>query len=145
METKNGWLILNIILPLLPLVLRGIIKLLMGEINYETISSAELLFVLALIALIISQDLKIRKVPLDNADKKKERMDKASFFLVLFTVFVFCSAVSEFFHVDVDVKKNDTYHTAYDFMSLFSYYIAVIFVKYSLKVREEFNLTAKFI
>lgn len=145
METKKKWIVLNIALPILPLILRGVIKICMGHLDFEVINSSELFFVIAIIALIISQDLRMSSAPLDNEDKKKERSDRATDFLILFIVFVFFSAGSEIFHVTALEESSHTFIPTYRVMSLLSFTSAFITIKYSLKSQREFQLTAKFI
>jgi|GEM_PF-4142294 len=145
MDTKFKWLTLNVLLPTLPLILRGILKIFMGHFDCDTINSAELFFILGLISLLISQDLRLRKVPLDNLDKRKERNDRATTFLVLFIIFVFFSAGSELFHIMVIIEGDTTHLVAYRVMSFLAYFLAFILIKYSCRTQKEFNLTSKFI
>ena len=108
METRRNWIVLNILLPILPLILRGMIKLSMLHFNYEIVASSELWFILALISLIISQDLRLRNVLLDNPDKLKERTDRATTLIVWSLICVFFCGCSEFFYIltVVKIKRN---------------------------------------
>lgn len=145
METEKKWFILNIILPIIPLVLRGVIKILMGHLDFETINSSELFFVLGLIALLISQDLRVSEVPLLNRDKIEERTNRASDYLILFLIFVFLSACSEFINMDVNVGKSEKYLTGYYCLSILSFVCAYYTISLSIKTQKEFKLTSKFI
>jgi hypothetical protein len=142
METKNNWRILIVWLPLLPLILRGIIKILMSHLEFDVINAAELWFVLAIICVLISQDLRLGIVPLDNEDKKKERTDRASWFIVLSIIFIFCCPVSEIFHILYYDRRG--YDYAYIIVTLICYASAFITINFTLKTQDEFGLTANF-
>jgi hypothetical protein len=142
MPTRFNWRILNIVLPLFPLVLRGLIKLLMAHYDIQLIHASELWFVLAIIALIIAQDLKLRTVPLDNEDKQLERHNKSSLFMLLALVFIFCCPVSEMFYLLAE-SDSDTYYNSNIIITCACYLSAIFTICYALRTQKEFNLTAK--
>lgn len=145
METKFKWQIINIILPLVPLVLRAIVKLFMVHIDINLIHASELWFVLAIIALIISQDLKLRSEPLDNIDKQEERSDRASSFILLGIIFVFFCPISEMFTILAEKKDNIIYQVSHILLTVFCYLCTYLTIKYSLKTQREFNLKSNFL
>ncbi len=144
METSLNWTVLNIFLPILPLVLRGFIKMIMGHIDFSIINSSELWFIIALISLIIAQDLKLRHVPLDNADKQKERADRVSYFICMAIIFIFLCPISELFHLLNEDYSNTSFAFANSVMTIICWTSAFLTIRYSLKTQKEFNLTAKF-
>ena len=145
METKSNWIILNLFLPLLPLILRGLIKCLMGHLDFETISGSELWFVMALVSLLIFQDLRLRSIPLDNNDKQNERNSRANRFIMISIICIFFCSANEIFHILVDVDKHEFYFTGNVSINFLSYISAIIVINYSLQTQEEFNLTSKFL
>lgn len=145
METERNWFFVNLILPALPLLLRAIVKCFMLHIDWDVVNPSELWFVLAIMALLISQDIKQQRVPLDNAEKKKERHNRAVTYLVFLIVFVFFCGVSEIFYGIVVVDKNDKYYYTHVLLTLFSYLFAFLLIRFSCKTQKEFNLRAKLI
>ena len=145
METKKNWLILNIWLPLLPLFLRGFIKIIMAHLSLDIIDGSELWFVLALICLLIFQDLRLRDALLDNNDKKAERQDRATLFIILSLVCIFFCSANEVFYVLVDVGKNEQFNYSYYITTCLSYAALILIIKFSLQTRRQFNLTSKFL
>lgn len=153
METKNNWLIINIGFPIFPILLRGFIKILMnvsvehftlqfhGSL-FDVIHTSELLFALAIMGVIISQDLKLRSVPLDNEDKKEERNGRARNMMLLAGFFLFFSAFNEALHV---AHEDNNYPFAYYCMYICSILSAIYFIPYAWKTQAEFNLASKFI
>lgn len=145
METKTKWIIINLVLPFIPIVLRGVERVLMGHFDFEVVSSAELFFVLGIIALLTLNDLKNQTVLMDNEDKKKERHDKAAICLLQFIIFIFFSAVAEFFHISVNIEKNINHVVGFQALLFASVLSAIWHISFCLETQREYSLTSKFI
>lgn len=145
MKTKSNWIILFILFPMLPIILRALIKLIMGHISFEIVNSAELLFILALMALLISQELKLARVPLDNKDKKKERYERSLTFFLCFIFLIIFGSISEILNILVTNDILNDYSNSFLCCNFLSYIFAIILLKLSFHTRKQFNLTAKFI
>jgi hypothetical protein len=143
METRFSWKLLIVWLPLLPLLLRGVTKMLMYHFTLEVVSASELWFVLALICLLVSQDVKMRDVPLDNSDKKTERVNRANSFFVLFIIYVFCCPISE--AIFISFSHNDSYIYSYVLLTAICYVATIFTIRFAFRTQAEFNLTAKFL
>lgn len=145
METKKNWVLLNIILPLLPLLLRGFTRVLLErELNFETINDSELWFVIAIICLIVSQDLKLRHILLENDDRLLELHNRSFVFLILCGISVFLCAISEGLSVLVNTNHLEFFKTSHYSLSIATYLCCFMFIRYSIETQNEFKLTAKF-
>jgi uncharacterized membrane protein len=140
MEAKKMWFLINVFLPITPLILRGFLKILWGHSDFEAINSAELFFVLGIISLLIIVDLKFRTFSLDNEDKIEERKKRAIIFIIIFVVTIFLSASSEIIHIEVIVERKIEHLLAYRVISIFAILSAFALIHYSIKTQEEFGL-----
>lgn len=130
---------------MLPILLRGTVKLLTGHISFELVSGGELWFCLAIMALLISQDLKNTRPLLANSDKIQERNAKATLFFMAMIPFVFACAINEVLYIIAIVDNISKYRFGYEILTCLSYAFAILLIWYSLLTRRQFNLTCNFL
>jgi hypothetical protein len=145
METKRNWIFLFIIFPIAPLLLRGLVKFALGHLNLDTINSSELFFVLALICLYVSQELRNSELLLENIQKRREKSNRITLLLCLCGTSIFFSAASEFLHVEIVLENYMLHLKAYNFFAIVSYIGSFFILNLAYDTQNEFHLVSKFI
>src|SRR4051794_15167288 len=103
-RSTQNWILLNIIVPLLPVCLAALIRLIIrhGEPTWHTLDADELAFSLALIIVFVQQSLHKSDVLLNNTDKKGEMESYYLVLLVLFIVLLICFCINVGFQAQSD-------------------------------------------
>lgn len=88
--TSKVWIVINVILPLVPFLLGGMIRFVTTSLrlSWSTFSASEMAICLGLLSLFLNQSLVRSDRVLDNKDKQRDVATEAAIYLVLGVIFI---------------------------------------------------------
>lgn len=138
------WTVVHVFFPLLPFGLGGIIRLItLNEISFTVFDASDLAICLALLSLLINQNLLKNPRNLDNEDKKTETEAQALFFLILAVCFLILFTLITCFDaavIDLQIEKLKSPLHISESISFFSMLPVLLF---SVLTQRSFRLRAE--
>lgn len=141
-SNKNNWIFINVIVPLIPFFVGGILRLLFtAELSWDTFQGSEISICLALLSFFIAQSLLSSKQLLDNDDKKDDLRCTirnyfllGTFFLLVFSVNVILACLTINMHLN-------HFETSLEATQIFSFTTSPFIVIFSLRTQGTYRLT----
>ena len=142
--TTNIWITIYIVVPLLPFLLGGIIRLVISSWNltWTTFDASELAICFALLCLFINQNLLKNEILLSNSDKEEDIESKALGFLILGIIFIALFIINVLCEATIDFHNVPTLEIPLHTFQLFVFIFTIPTLNFSISVQRSFKLKA---